>query len=229
VPRKAGGRSIRNDRVFDRCQPGHLFPTPRGRRLPKFSLICLQCHTAIGYVIQAVHYRILDTNPFSGISISRLVSAKVGLLCSPGGRGVMKSIPFKRLARLGTGAFLLLWVHGFYAPSAAWAACNHLVTAQSDPFFNLTRLDALIVGDSVKSPLEQPVPARRMPCSGLACSSSTPSPASTISPEPNGSDQWGTLGVLVVFEVTSPPVTINDPTAPHSAAERTSIFHPPRV
>jgi len=54
-------------------------------------------------------------------------------------------------------------------------------------------------------------------------------PASTISPEPDDSDQWGTLGVLVVREVTSPPVTISDQPAPRSAAEKTSIFHPPRV
>jgi hypothetical protein len=150
-------------------------------------------------------------------------------VCSLGDRGVMRSIPFKRLARLGTGAILLLLVHGLYAPGSAWATCNHLVTVRPDPSFNLARLDALIVGDSVKSPLEQPAPARRMPCSGLSCSSQVPAPASTISPEPNGSDQWGTLGVLVVFEVTSPPVTTNDQPAPRSSAEKTSIFHPPRV
>jgi hypothetical protein len=100
---------------------------------------------------------------------------------------------------------------------------------RSDPSFNVDRLDALIVGDSVKSPLEQPAPARRMPCSGLSCSSQVPTPASTISPEPEGSDQWGSLGVLVVFEVTSPPVATYDQPAPRSTLEKTSIFHPPRV
>ena len=141
----------------------------------------------------------------------------------------MRSISFKRLARLGTGAFLLLLAHGLYAPGSAWATCNHHVTVRSDPSFNLARLDALIVGDSLKSPLEQPAPARRMPCSGLSCSSQVPTPASTISSEPDGSDQWGTLGVLVVLEVTSPPVTTNDQPIPCSAGEKTSIFHPPRV
>jgi hypothetical protein len=130
---------------------------------------------------------------------------------------------------LGTGAILLLLVHGFCAPATARAACNHLVTAQSEPFLNLSRLDALIAGDAVKSPQERPAPAHRMPCSGLACSSPVRTPASTIPPEPDGSDQWGTLGVMVLFEVTSPPVTANDQPATHTTAEKTSIFHPPRV
>jgi hypothetical protein len=149
----------------------------------------------------------------------------------------MRFLSFKRLARLGTGAFLLLLVYGLCAPSTAWAACNDLVTAKSDPFLNLGRLDTLIVagsptvvaGDSVTSPWEQRAPARRMPCSGLSCSRPVSTPGSTISPEPDGSDQWGTLGVLVVLEATSPPLTINGQPALRSASEKTSIFHPPRV
>jgi hypothetical protein len=206
----------------------HSFPTALGHRFPKIFLTFLQRHTAIGYVIQAMPNGTFDSNTPSHVDQFRgwFLPAWV---CSLGDRGVMRSIAFKRLARLGTGAFLLLLVHGLCAPSTAWAACNHLVTTQSDPFLNLGRLDALIAGDSVKSPLEQPAPARRMPCSGLACSSSVPMPASTVSPEPGGSDQWGTLDILVVLEVTSPPVATTDQPAPRSVGEKTSIFHPPRV
>jgi hypothetical protein len=196
--------------------------------LPKFFLIFLQGHTAIGYVIQVGPDRTLDSKSLLTYNNFE-TGCRQRWVWSLGDRGVMRSIPFKRLARLGTGAFLILLAHGLYAPGSAWAACNHLVTARSDPSFNLARLDALILGDSLKSPREQPAPARRMPCSGLSCSSQVPTPASTTSPEPDGTDQWGIPGVRFVIEVASPPVTTNDQPVPHSATEKTSIFHRPRV
>jgi len=150
----------------------------------------------------------------------------------------MRSIRFQRLARLGTGAILLLLVQGLAAPGSAWAGCTHLVTSRSDPYKNLARLDGLFVdgsapqvmGTSIESPLNIPAaPARQLPCSGLTCSSRDSVPGSTVATESDDSDQWGTLITELVPELARSPVSADGDPAPRSEIAKTSIFHPPRV
>ncbi len=51
----------------------------------------------------------------------------------------------RRLSRLGTGALVLLVLHGFGATRSAWAGCGHPAGSQSDPFRDLHRLDAIFM------------------------------------------------------------------------------------
>ncbi len=149
----------------------------------------------------------------------------------------MRSIRVQRLVRLGTGAILLLSVQAVAAPGSVLAGCNHLVTSRSNPYTNLVQLDELIptgssgeaIDTSVNFPPQKTPPARRLPCSGLACSSRDSMPVSTVSPEPDESDQWGTLIAQLSPEFAPPPIPTHGEPAPHSEAEKTSIFHPPRV
>ncbi len=141
----------------------------------------------------------------------------------------------KRLARLATGALLLFVASGFGAPRSASAGCSHPLGSQSEPLLELYRLDAIFMAgsssdsrdDVSRSPLESP--ARRSPCSGLSCSSRDPLPISTASPGLESSQQWGaTLCALVDLPTESPTGRTFDEPAPIAAAEKPSIFHPPR-
>ncbi len=139
----------------------------------------------------------------------------------------MSSASDRRLARWGTGAILLLVLHGFAAPSSAWAGCNHLVGSQTDPMSKVTRLDDLVTGGTADG---QPAPERRQaPCSGMSCSSSTPLPVSTANPLPERSDQWGDVSAPVISRDTCHHGRIIDQPAPRGSHEPTSVFHPPRV
>jgi hypothetical protein len=148
----------------------------------------------------------------------------------------MLRVRVKRLARLATGALLLLVVSGFGTHGSAWAGCIHPVGSQSDPFADLFRLDAIFMaGSSIdshdgisRSPFESP--ARPSPCSGLSCSSRDPLPISTATPGLEIFRQWGTpLGAVVDHNTKSAfGRTFDEPTLV-AAGEKTSIFHPPRL
>jgi hypothetical protein len=139
----------------------------------------------------------------------------------------MRSIPFERLARWGTGALVLLLAQGLAAPRTARAGCNHLVTSQSERLLEFNRLDDLIAGDSGQGPAGQPGPRHPMPCSGPGCSNGVPRPVPTAPPAPVGSDQWVALGaVLRLIEVAPLRHSPDEPAAP-PAGHKPSIFHPP--
>ena len=147
----------------------------------------------------------------------------------------MRSIPFERLARWGTGALVLLLVHGLAAPRTARAGCNHLVTSQSDRLLDFNRLDDLITGgsaatradDPARNDPAQPGPQRPGRCSGPGCSSSIPRPPSTASPSSGGPDQWMALGAVLGLAIASPPRLVPDEPAARPAGHKPSIFHPP--
>ena len=199
-----------------------------GHRLSMFFLIFLQCHIVIGYFIEAMRNSILDTNPFSGIPISRLVSAKVGLLCSLGGRGVMRSISFKRLARLGTGAFLLLAVQFHYAPSSAWAGCNHLVTSQTDSGRLSSRIEPLILEMTGRSQ-SLPIPPRPRPCSGTWCSSQPAAPSVPAGVLDGRLDSWAWCTEVPCLASTGPSYLSDETTALRPLQKASAVFHPPRL
>lgn len=199
-----------------------------GHRPPMFFLICLQCQIAMGYVIQAVHHGILDTNPFSNIPISRLVSAKVGLLYSLGGRGAMRSIPFKRLARLGTGAFLLLVVQCTFAPSSAWAGCNHLVTSRTDPERLSSRIELLIL-DLTGRTQPLPIPAPPRPCSGTWCSSQPAAPSVPAGVLDGRLDSWAWCTEIPCLASIGSSFLSDESTALRPLQKGSAVFHPPRL
>jgi hypothetical protein len=135
-----------------------------------------------------------------------------------------------RLARWGTGAFVLLLVHGLSSPGVVRAECNHLVSSQSDRRLDVNRLDVLITGDSSVMPAaepSQPGPRRPKPCSGPGCSSGIPWPQSTASPSSGGPDQWVALEAVLRLTVTSPPCHLSHEPAARPAGHKPSIFHPP--
>jgi hypothetical protein len=146
----------------------------------------------------------------------------------------MKFGHYQRLGRMGTGVLMLLLVQGLDLSSIACAGCSHLVGAQSDPLVDLQLFDDVVVAGSSYTvpfeahvPGEQPAPGRPSPCSGLSCSSSTPLLPSAASPEPVGSDHWGTLGILVTLEIMSAHAMMVDEPVGASRALVRSIFHPP--
>ena len=87
----------------------------------------------------------------------------------------MRSGDYKRMARLGTGALVLLMVHGFCAPRSAWAGCNHLVTSRLAQEQLPSLIEPLILDLAGHSnPL--PVPAAPRPCLGGWCSGQPATP-----------------------------------------------------
>ena len=72
----------------------------------------------------------------------------------------MRSGDTKRMARLGTGALLLLLVHGLCAPRSALAGCNHLVTSRIDQEQLSSRIGPLLLDLAEHS---NPLPGPRGP------------------------------------------------------------------
>jgi hypothetical protein len=199
-----------------------------GHSRSKFFLICLHCHIVIGYVIQAMRNSVLDTNPFSGIPFSRLVSAKVGLVCSLGGRGLMRSKPFKRLARLATGAVLLLVVQWACAPSSAWAGCNHLVASPTDPERLSSRIELLIL-DLAGRTQPLPIPAFPRQCSGTWCSSQPAAPSVPAVMLDGRLDSWAWCTEISCLASTGSSFLSDETTALRPLQKGSAVFHPPRL
>jgi hypothetical protein len=153
----------------------------------------------------------------------------------PGGEEMMLKAHFRRLARLGTGALVLLIVHCVGSPRSAWAGCSHPPGASTVPFRDLYRLDTILMGEAPSSPfvgLSQfppESPARRSPCSGMSCSSRDPLPVSTASPGARAAQQWCSLDALAVCHmINSWNCRALDEPVPAASGPKTSIFHPPR-
>jgi hypothetical protein len=148
--------------------------------------------------------------------------------CSLGDRGVMRSIPFKRLARLGTGAILLLLVHGLTAPGSAWAGCNHLDASRTDPGRLPSIFDALL--DDLAAPANgNPTRQPPRPCSGAFCSGQPATPAVPLGAVDWVVDSWaccasesGTLSRPCSFFAAGS-------SAPRPILRVSGIFHPPRL
>jgi hypothetical protein len=138
----------------------------------------------------------------------------------------MRSIPFERLARWGTGALVLLLAHGLAAPRTAQAGCNHLVTSQSDRLLDHNRLDSLITGH-VQDPAGQPGPQGPLPCSGPGCSNGVPRPVPAAPSAPVGPDQWLALSAAMRLTEVAPHRLPPDEPAARPAGHKPSIFHPP--
>jgi hypothetical protein len=144
----------------------------------------------------------------------------------------MRSIPFERLMRWGTGALVLLLAHGLGVPRTARAGCSHLVTSQSDRLLGFNRLDDLITGGTSAlladdAGRDLPGPRRPGPCSGPGCSSGVPRSVPTAPSAPVGPDQWVALGAILRLTEVAPVRHSPDEPAARPAGHKPSIFHPP--
>jgi hypothetical protein len=149
-------------------------------------------------------------------------------VCSLGDRGVMRSIPFKRLVRLGTGALLLLLVHGFAAPGSAWAACNHLVTSRTDPGRLSSRIEPLILDLTGRSqPL--PIPPLPRPCSGTWCSGQPAAPSVPAGVLDGRLDSWAWCTEIPCLASTGSSFLSVETTALRPLQTGSAVFHPPRL
>jgi hypothetical protein len=82
---------------------------------------------------------------------------------------------FKRLARLGTGTFVLLVFQLYCAPGLAWAGCNHWAVSRPDP----ERLPFLVEAwmNELAGRTTEPVQTPPRPCNGAWCSGQPATPA----------------------------------------------------
>ena len=97
------------------------------------SLICLNRPMPIVYIkvliVGCPFFCLLKV--FLTHGISRVSDSEHEPL-SPGGHGMMRPGYFQRLARLGTGALVVLVAQGLCAPGSAQAGCSHLVVSRND-------------------------------------------------------------------------------------------------
>jgi hypothetical protein len=145
------------------------------------------------------------------------------------GEDVMKPDRLERLTRWGAGALMLLLVHGFFAPRAAWAGCSHLVVSRSDRLLEFNQIDPLVAGDSTTLLPDERGPKRPAPCSGPGCSKRVPIPIPTTFPAPDDTHQWGTLGIPAIRPAASPFDRMTDEPVRDSSRQETAVFHPPRA
>jgi hypothetical protein len=147
----------------------------------------------------------------------------------------MSMLRCERLARLATGALLVLSVQTAVVLRPARAGCSHLVTARADHSRAIKQLDLLIVGGAVTrssvdlDPESLPAPAGHKPCAGASCSSRTPLPASSASSGTAGFDQWCAVSVPAYLITLDPSTGTFDERTSRALGQATSIFHPPRV
>lgn len=140
----------------------------------------------------------------------------------------MRSIPFKRLARWGIGALVLLLAHGLAASRTARAGCSHLVTTQAERQDDLNQLDGLVTGQDA-GPAHQSGPGVPSPCSGPGCSSGIPQPVPPAPSAPVGPNQWLALSAALQLDDLAPYLLSPDEPGARPRAHRPSIFHPPPV
>jgi hypothetical protein len=140
----------------------------------------------------------------------------------------MRSGHFRRLARLGAVALLLMAVHSFCSPASVWAGCNHLVTSRTDlarlPSFIEPLIDDLARGSE---PFSVPGPAPR--CSGAWCSGQPATP-----PVPSGAfeglvDSWAWCTAALVSSVAASSFISTGSLALVPAHCGSTVFHPPRL
>ena len=154
-------------------------------------------------------------------------------------RGVMTSVRFDRMTRLGIGACLVFLFQAPGMSRSAWAGCNHLVSSHLDRTLHFRQLDDLITGDlsivdsddMARGPLGEPGPERSWPCSGPGCSNRVPTPVPTAFPDFERADRWATSSHLAIPLIGSPwRRTVDEPDArPIAKSPRSSILPPPEA
>ena len=139
----------------------------------------------------------------------------------------MRSGDIRRHLRLGIGAFVLLVLHGFRAPEAAQAGCNHPVVSRADSVQSFAEVDRLL--DDLNS-RSQPPPASQRPCSGAWCSGQP-----VVPPVPAGARDWRaeswawTAWGSIAFPPSLFSLLPADRPGTHRIVSGSGIFHPPRI
>ncbi len=193
-------------------------------------MIILKISTPTKYIVKASVGRTRDSNRnrTSQYEISRSLYTIHERLPRKW-QGLKKTTRFRRLTQPGSAALVLLMLLCASAPRTASAGCDHLVQSRLDRIHQINNLDELVIGTLSHSPFDRSLPGRSSPCSGLSCSSRFPLPVSTASIATDGSQQWGALDVPIAAEPKSAARRAADESLPPSSAEKSSIFHPPRV
>jgi hypothetical protein len=140
----------------------------------------------------------------------------------------MRSMPFKRLTRFGTGALLLLLVHGFSATGSAWAGCNHLVTSRTDPWRLSSRFEPLIL-DLIGRSQPLPLPPRPRPCSGTWCSGQPAAPSVPVGVMDGRLDSWAWCTEMPCLVPTGHSFLSDESAALRPLQQGSAVFHPPRL
>jgi hypothetical protein len=147
----------------------------------------------------------------------------------------MRSTRRERLARLGSGALVVLLAHSVCASRSAWAGCNHAVALQSARLLDINRLDALISdGASASVSAELAAGSKSesertpsVPCSGPGCSSRGSLPLPTTSQGSDSSDQWLALQAVACLVLAGPPDHTRYEPGVRPIGRKLCIFHPP--
>jgi hypothetical protein len=140
---------------------------------------------------------------------------------------VMRSGDYKRVARLGTGALVLLLVHGFCAPRSALAGCNHLVTSRLAQDRLSSRIEPLILDLAGHS---NPLPAAPRPCLGGWCSGQPATPP--VPPEVfnHGQlDSWAWCRSIPGLDSAAFSFLSAETTSLRPVRQGNDVFHPPRL
>jgi hypothetical protein len=147
----------------------------------------------------------------------------------PGDQGLMRSGCLKRMARLGTGALVLLVVSGYYAPGSALAGCNHLVTSR----LAQERLHSLIepsILDLARSSDPLPVPAAPRPCVGDWCSGQPVTPPVPPKVFDHGhTDSWAWCRSIPASDSMASSFLSTETISHGPVRQGNEIFHPPRA
>ena len=141
----------------------------------------------------------------------------------------MVSLDFRRIARLGAGALLLLVVHLVWSPCSACAGCNHLVTSQLARD-QLPLLLEPLVGDPAAHSIPFPVPATPRPCLGVWCSGQ-PAPPSVPSElfDHGQFESWAWFRSIPDSDSIASFVFCGNASSPRPVQTGNDVFHPPRL
>jgi hypothetical protein len=138
----------------------------------------------------------------------------------------MRSGYFKRLARFGTGALVLLVFQCVCAPGFVRAGCNHLAASPTHPEQLASLIEPLIEELARRTEPFQ-VPPR--PCTGAWCSELPATPS-----VPAGVYDWGMESWALWTCDQRPLATLSSFTSwtsaePHPLHQPSAVFHPPRL
>jgi hypothetical protein len=139
----------------------------------------------------------------------------------------MRSRFFKRLARLGTGAFVLLVFQLVCAPGFAWADCNHWFVSRTDP----GRLPLLVEPwmDELAGRTTEPFQIPPRPCNGAWCSGQPATPAVPAETFDWGMESWAWWACEQAPLATASSFTLPLNILLHPLHRGNAVFRPPQL
>jgi hypothetical protein len=143
--------------------------------------------------------------------------------------GVLIPIDYKRIARLGAWALLLLTAHLVWSPRSAYAGCNHLVTSQLTRD-ELSLLVEPLIGVAAANYIPSPTPSVPRPCQGLWCSGHPASPSGPPEMLNRGQfESWAWFRSVPDSDSIASFAVCGDASSPRPVQTGNDVFHPPRL